>query len=309
MLDEKVMLKRLREKGAKTVLVQVPEGLKPRAAGISDSLMKNGIKSIISIEPCFGACDLRDKEARDLGCEAVLHIGHSDLGLKTAVPVIYDEYHVEFDPVISLRKNIRKLHGFKAIGLATTVQHVGSLGKARQFLEGEGHEVFIGRSKRLREGQILGCDFTSAEAIASKVDCYLFIGTGRFHPLGLVGRTDKPVFFLDIENGELKDLSPERERIEIRKRLRIEKARGLNRYAVYISTKQGQMNTKRAFQIRESLSNIGKDAFIITADGLTPDKIVGMGIEVLVNTACPRLYDDQKSFGVVILNPDDIDSL
>lgn len=309
MLDEKGILKNLREMKATTVLVQVPEGLKARAAGISDTLMENGIKSIISVEPCFGACDLRDREASDLGCDAVLHIGHSNLGLKTDVPVIFDEYHVEFDPVISLKKNLRKIHGFRAIGLVTTVQHVGSLKKARDFLKREGHEVFIGKSKKLREGQILGCDFSSAESIASKVDCFLYFGTGRFHPLGLVERTEKPVFFLDIENGEMNDLSPEKDKIEIRKRLRIEKARGMNRYAVFISTKQGQMNTKKAFQIRESLSNMGKDAFIISADRLTPDKIMGMGIEVLVNTACPRIYDDQKSFGVVILNPDDIDSL
>ncbi len=309
MLDEKGMLKKLNDAKAKTVLVQVPEGLKAGAAGITDTLLKNGIKSIIFVEPCYGSCDLRDKEAKDLGCDAVLHIGHSDLGLKTAVPVIYDEYHVEFDPVIPLKKSIRRLHGFSAIGLVTTVQHVGSLGKVKEYLESEGHRVFIGKSHNLREGQVLGCDFTSAESIASKVDCYLYYGSGMFHPLGLVEKTKQPVFFLDIENGELKDLSPEKDKMAIRRQMRIEKARGLNRYAIFISTKQGQMNTKRAFRIRESLANIGKDAFIIAADRLTPDMIIGMGFEVLVNTACPRIYDDQKSFGIVILNTDDIDSL
>ncbi|MBN2330675.1 MAG: diphthamide biosynthesis enzyme Dph2 [Candidatus Aenigmarchaeota archaeon] len=309
MLDEKGILRKLRGLKAKTVLVQMPEGLKARAAGISDHLSRNGIRSVISVEPCFGACDLRDKEAKDLGCDAVLHIGHSDFGLKTAVPVIFDEYRVEFDPVIPLKRGIRKLHPFRAIGLVTTVQHVGSLGKAVEYLRAQGHDVLTGKSKKLKDGQVLGCDFSSAESIASKVDCFLYMGTGRFHPLGLLERVDKPVFSLDIESGELHDMTGERDRLLVRKRMRIEKARGLNRFAVFISTKQGQMSRDSAFRIRESLSSIGKDAFIISADTLTPQKIMGMGIEVLVNTACPRIYDDQKSFGIVILNPDDIDSL
>ncbi len=309
MLDEKGVLSKLKKLHAKKVLVQVPEGLNPRAKGIAEMLEDNGIGCIVSVEPCFGACDLRDREAKQLGCDALLHIGHSDLGLHTVIPVVYEEYGLDFDPVTPLRKHMKKLRGFGSIGLVTTVQHTGSLAKARDFLAGAGHEVFIGKSRNLRPGQVLGCDFSSAKSIASKVDCFLFIGSGSFHYLGLAAMTEKPVFSLDIESGDMVRVPEGKGKLEIKRRMRIEKARGLKNFAIFVSNKPGQMNIGKANEAKKALLKLGKSACIISADRLTSEKIMGMGIDVLVNTACERIYDDQKALGVVILNPEDVKSL
>jgi len=306
MFDKKNMLSKLRKAKAKKVLIQVPEGLKTKVIEFSLWLEENGIEAIVSVEPCLGACDLRDREAKQLGCDVLLHIGHNDLGLHAAVPVIYEEYELDFDPVTLLKRNMKKLRSFNSIGLVTTTQYVGSLAKASMELEKNGHKVFVGRSARLQPGQVLGCDYSSAKSIASKVECFLFIGSGRFHPLGLVDRTEKPVFFLDIEAKEMTEISTQKTKIEISRQLRIEKASGLKNFGIFVSTKPGQIDIEKANEIKKVLLRLGKTAFIITADMLTPEKIMGIPIQVLVNTACPRIYDDQAMFGVVMLNPADV---
>ena len=83
----------------------------------------------------------------------------------------------------------------------------------------------------------------------------------------------------------------------------------MKNFGIFVSTKAGQLDIRKAVEIKKELESKGKHAFIITADTLTPEKIMGMGLEVLVNTACPRIYDDQLLFGLTILNPEDVSSL
>jgi 2-(3-amino-3-carboxypropyl)histidine synthase len=44
--------------GAKRVLIQLPEGLKPDATRIARGIERLGVLPIISANPCYGACDL-----------------------------------------------------------------------------------------------------------------------------------------------------------------------------------------------------------------------------------------------------------
>ena len=106
---------KLKRMGAKRILLQYPEGLKFKIQEIVKTLESKGFEVILSCEPCFGACDLRDTEAERLGCDTVLHIGHSSLGIKTEVPVVYWEYFFNVDPLPILEKEIKKLKKFKKI--------------------------------------------------------------------------------------------------------------------------------------------------------------------------------------------------
>ncbi len=301
-------LRELKKTKAKRIMLQVPEGLKTRIHDIADILEKEGYEVFSSVEPCFGACDIRDREAKILGCDAILHIGHSDFGLKTVVPVIYDEWSSDFDPTDILVKNIGRIK-FNKIGLLSSVQFLGALKIAKRFLDEAGKKAFIGSAGRLSPGQVLGCDYSSAQKVANDVECFLFIGSGRFHSDGLLNTEGKTVFYIDAENNMFSRIEPETEKNEVKRLMRIESARGKKRFAVFISSKPGQANAALAVQSREHLKSAGKDVLIITADMLTPEKIIGMGIEVLVNTACPRMYDDQKLFGVTVLNAKDAEEI
>ncbi len=91
--------------------------------------------------------------------------------------------------------------------------------------------------------------------------------------------------------------------------MRIEKAKDLRNFGVVISTKPGQKNLKSAESVKKRLKSLGKCAYTLVADQLTPEKLIGLKIDVLVNTACPRIKEDFEQFGKVILNPQDVELL
>ena len=75
----------------------------------------------------------------------------------------------------------------KKIGIVTTIQHRHKLKEVKKLLEKKGKKVFTA-------GIVLGCDVSNAKKIEKKVDAFLYIGTGEFHPLGIALETKKPVF-------------------------------------------------------------------------------------------------------------------
>lgn len=298
-------LNELKARGCRKVLLQIPEGLKTKAQEMSDILSGKGIEAVISVEPCFGACDLRDREAKALGCDAILHVGHSSLGVKADVPVIYEEYRRDFDPVPLLEKNLGQLP-YKSVGLVTTIQHIGSLDKAKSFLVKKGKAVHIGQPESARHpGQILGCDHSAALSVEKDVDCFLYIGSGLFHPLGLAEKTEKPVLFLDIESGELRDLSEERLKRQKIRAANLAKASMSVNFGILISTKGGQMRMKEAEQTKKALEAKEKRAWMLAADQFTPEKLMGLSIDCLVNCACPRITEDVSLFRKPMITPEE----
>ncbi len=295
------ILKMLRGGSVKRVLVQVPEGLKNGVQKLADFLEANAIETLISVEPCFGACDLRDIEAKALGCDALLHVGHAGMEIKAAVPVFYYEYYIDYD-FVPLLKMLMKQVRFRKICLVSTVQFLKSLESAGKFLKKNGFTVYIGRS-------VLGCDVSGAMRFERMVECYLFIGSGRFHPLSLQEKTGKPVLFLDIEKRTLEDLSEENDGMKIRRGLRIEKAAGMKVFGILVSTKPGQIRLKKALELKKKLLNAGKIAYILAGDCFTAEKLLGIKTDVLVNTACPRLREDYEHFNKVILSMEEVDAL
>lgn len=309
-MDMENLTEKIKISGAKKVFVQLPEGLKPRALDIVKAVEKSGAAVILGCDPCYGACDLRDKQAKALGCDLLLHIGHSSFGLNTELPVIYYPYEIETDFIPHLKKHIDKLEKYKKISILTTIQFAKALGPAKTFLEKRGKEVlFAKHAKSGVEGVLLGCDCSAALPLEEQVDCFIFIGSGKFHPLGLARKTNKPVISLDIETGELNDFSKEKLRLEKVKAFHISQAREATIFGILVSVKPGQFFLEKAEKIKRQLEESGKDTFILAMDEISPSKIAGMPIEVLVNCACPRLDEDFSLFKKPILNPEDIQQI
>jgi 2-(3-amino-3-carboxypropyl)histidine synthase len=89
---EKSRLKReVRRHGARKVLLQLPEGLKPESPQLAAAVEEAGAQAVISGDPCYGACDLALNEAETLGADLIVHYGHSPmLNLpRTAMPAVY----------------------------------------------------------------------------------------------------------------------------------------------------------------------------------------------------------------------------
>jgi len=65
---------KIKKEKAKTVCIQLPEGLKPKAKEIADKLEKETkAKILIWIGSCFGACDVPDVKA-----DLLIQWGHSE---------------------------------------------------------------------------------------------------------------------------------------------------------------------------------------------------------------------------------------
>ncbi|MFA5887324.1 MAG: diphthamide synthesis protein [Candidatus Nanoarchaeia archaeon] len=72
-LELERVAKEIRKKNVKTVCIQLPDGLKPKATEIADYLQKNTkAKILIWAGSCFGACDIPNANA-----DLLIQWGHS----------------------------------------------------------------------------------------------------------------------------------------------------------------------------------------------------------------------------------------
>ena len=289
-------------KETRKVLIQLPEGLKPKSKEILDELVSLGFEPIISADPCFGACDLKF-----LDDAITLHIGHSKM--LDLEPVVYWEYRYDVDPWPSIKKNLGSVKE-ERIGLLTNVQHIGFINRVKKELEDRGKTVFIGDPgpKARYPGQILGCDPGSALSIASNVDAFIFFGSGIFHPLIAAYYTRKPVYAIDPFSGEVRVVTWEK--MEKERGLRISKAMNARSFGVVMSSKPGQYLPDVAEKIIKKARDSGFKAGLIILDNIYPDELDYLGFDAYIITACPRIViDDWKNYKSPILLPDEFYAL
>jgi len=303
------LIKKIKEKNPRRVFIQLPEGLITKAQEIESLLGKEGIESFVSLEPCYGACDLRDCEAERLGCDLLVHIGHSDFGLKSKVPVLYYEWRINFDPVPILEKNMEKLKPYNNIGLVSSVNFLDSLEKAKEYLESNGKVCFLGKGeKTVYPGQILGCDPSAGLKIEKNVDAFVFVGSGVFHPLGLALKVSKPVFLVNAEKKDL--VKVEKDKFVRQMYAAQGNAKDAQKFGILISTKPGQVQLDLARGIKKKFESEGKKAYMFTMDNISPDKLMGLDVDCYVNCACPRIaIENRTSFDKPILNPDELEEI
>jgi len=73
-LELEKAVKEIKKTKAKNVLIQLPDGLKPKATEISSFLEKNTNANIlIYLDSCFGACDIPN-----LNVDLLIQWGHSE---------------------------------------------------------------------------------------------------------------------------------------------------------------------------------------------------------------------------------------
>ncbi len=185
-------------------------------------------------------------------------------------------------------KNIDKLP--QKIGLATTVQFVDQINNVKKQLKEK--RVLVGKGKQKYKAQILGCDVSAAEKIKDKVNAFLYIGTGQFHPivLGLLG---KDVYILNPMNGKITKLDKKKiENYKKRKKGAMIKFLSSKNIGVLISTKLGQKYSFKKLEFLERKYKDKKFYFFIT-DNIDVNQLQNFSfIDAWVNTSCPRLEED-----------------
>jgi 2-(3-amino-3-carboxypropyl)histidine synthase len=290
--------------GAKRVLIQLPEGLKPEAPRLAKIVEKFGALPIVSADPCYGACDLATVEAESLGVDLIVHYGHSKLLKYERVPTIYVEARATMNVNAAVEKALPMLENWQKIGLTTTVQHVQTLDDVREILLRAGKTVVIGDAGRLNyPGQVIGCDYSNAKSIANDVEAFLFIGGGKFHALGVALSTSKPTIVADPYEKRAYSVDKEAEKIIKQRWASIEEAKKAKVFAVLVGLKPGQKKLEEALNVKKKLEESGKTACLFVAKEVTPEVLMEFPtVEAYVNTACPRVsLDDASKFQKPVL--------
>jgi 2-(3-amino-3-carboxypropyl)histidine synthase len=199
-----------------------------------------------------------------------------------------------------LKKTLKKLSPYKKIGLLTTSQHLHELGSVKKYFEENEKEAVIG-------GQILGCNAKKAEKIQDQVEAFLFIGSGRFHPAALLALY-KPVFTANPYTLEVAEITKEeRMRAKKKQKARIMRAIEAQNWGILVSTKSSQQNLKKALKIKTKIEDAGKKAILFAGEEINPQRLIGYKIDAWINTACPRIVEDE--FDKPVLNPDELETI
>ena len=132
--EEETIRKEITKLGAKRVLLQLPEGLKPEGPRLAHIVEKSDALPIISADPCYGACDLAVNEAESLGVDLIVHFGHAVFFKQDRVPTIYVEARAKVSVDEAVKKSLPLLSMYNKVGLATSVQHLQMLNQAKEIL-------------------------------------------------------------------------------------------------------------------------------------------------------------------------------
>ena len=295
--EEERIKQEITKLGAKRVLLQLPEGLKPEGPRLAKIIEKTGALPIISADPCYGACDIATAEAEHLGIDLILHFGHAKLVKHEQVPTVYVEARATVTVDDAVEKSVPLLSKWDKIGLATTVQHVQALDDAREILVRAGKTVVIGDAGRMNySGQVSGCDYSNVRSIANDVEAFLFIGGGRFHALGIALSTSKPTIIADPYEKRAYSIDDEAQKILKQRWACIAEAEHAKTLGVIVGLKPGQKRLDDALKIKEIAEKNGKAAFLLAIREILPESLMEFPtVDAYVNTACPRISLDAPS--------------
>ncbi|WP_336036751.1 diphthamide biosynthesis enzyme Dph2 [Halobacterium yunchengense] len=284
------------ERDAEKVGLQFPEGLKRRAPMVADDLrelLPEDTRVLISGQPCYGACDLDTYMMRRT--DVFVHFGHSPM--KESEKIIYVPLFSNVDVEPIMEQSLEELE-VGDVGLVTTAQHMNLFEDMKAWLSDRGFDVHTrkGDDRLTHEGQVLGCNYASADIDADQV---LYVGGGKFHPLGLaMEHPEKKVVIADPVNNTVS--VADTEKFMKQRYATVHKAMSADTWGVIFCTKIGQGRWDQANEIVEN----NDDAYLITMDEVTPDRLRNFDVDAFVNTGCPRITtDDGPQFHKPMLTP------
>ncbi|HTW77839.1 MAG TPA: diphthamide biosynthesis enzyme Dph2 [Thermoplasmata archaeon] len=288
------------------VVLQVPAGLVRGASDLAAEMReKTGSTVVLATRPCFGACDVPSGDEAPRADLAVV-LGHAPIpNMDLVRPTFFVEMREPGGDPTALASIVEAAGLPARLGLVASVQHLDLVPALADALRATGRSVRIGSGDRrlAYAAQALGCNYTGAEAVAPDVDAFVFLGTGRFHPLGLALAVDRPVWSLDPLQSTLEP-PLDRGALIRRRQLTVATARDARRWGILVSTFAGQNRTPTALALQQRAIAHGREAEILVFDRLDPRDLEGRSLDAYVNTACPRIaLDDGELYPRPMLTP------
>jgi 2-(3-amino-3-carboxypropyl)histidine synthase len=321
---------RLRNENVSRLALQFPEGLLLYATTLADifKAFVPTIKDVVILgDVTYGACCVDDYAATALGCDFLVHYGHSCLvpvsmttckTLYVFVDILFDEEHL----VQSIRKNFP--NRTDKIALAGTIQFASAIGKVRETLR-PFYECFdVGRTKPLSPGEVLGCTAPSLEdgeifgAKKSDLmeggekkahDAIVFIADGRFHlEAMMIANPNVPAYRYDPYERVLTREYYDHVGMQNVRKSMILRAKKAKKFGLILGTLGRQGNPAVLDRLERLFESRNKETVVFLISEISPERIASLsksgGVDAFVQVACPRLSIDWgEAFVVPVLTP------
>lgn len=305
-------IKTLKKSKAKKVILQIPEGLKPRAIELAAEIEeKAGVKVFVFTDPCFGACDLPLKEKELLKADFIVHVGHNEFMAAQKTIYVPATYEIPKKIIKKTTKKIvsklRKLK-IKKVILLTTINFYPYLKIIKETLEKKGFQTITSKGLRTKPGQMLGCDSSSGTKKKEKVQGLVFLGDGVFHPIAVALTVSKPLIMANLLQGKISVFSEKQKDSYVRQRITaIARAKESKVFGILVTTKIGQMRTAKAEKLKKIIELHNRKAFLLAGDMLTEENMLGIKVDCFVCTGCPRIaVDDGRHWKKPVVNPQEL---
>ena len=179
------------------------------------------------------------------------------------------------------------LKPYRKVAVTATIQFNHRVNEVVNALKG--HEV-------VTAPPVLGC-----KALIPESDCTVIITTGVFHAVKVALTTLKPVFILS-PNG-VEKLDDKLINTFLKKQaVRISRVLDAKIIGVLVSTKSGQNHESLAHEIIKKLESSGREAYLFVANDLSPSQLNDFPVDAWINTACPRIAEDEFDKPIVNWN-------
>jgi len=309
------------------VALQMPEGLLMYATVIADALKRLAAPVLqdVSIlgDVTYGACCVGDLDGQALGCQLLIHYGHSCLVpiQHTAIPCLYVFVEIQMDIphlVECLDTTLQEQFMFASsagssstndetkgddprkphIYILGTVQFRHALMEAKDMLMTQKHykHVSVPQVKPLSPGEVLGCTSPKLHQHTTHKAIVCFVADGRFHlESTLISNPHINKFYRYDPYG--KTMTEESYDHDAMKSIRYkasQAAKTAKTFGVILGTLGRQGNPAIVRQIQAQLKQHQRRSFIMLLSEITPAKLQLFGdkVDAWVQVACPRLSVD-----------------
>lgn len=193
---------------------------------------------------------------------------------------------------VDLSGILKKIKLKGKIGLVAAVQYIHTLEEVQKHIPNS-----------IIAGQVLGCNAAQPYKVKDKVDSFLYIGSGRFHPIAVALITKKPVYIANPITSEFSEIS-QKEIEDYQKKKKGKQLMFLSakKIGILVSMKPIQQLYQKALELKQKLKD--KESFIFVTNTFDAPQFENFNdIDCWINTACPRIE------GKNIINLEDLPKL
>ncbi|KAJ1978193.1 Diphthamide biosynthesis protein 1, partial [Dimargaris xerosporica] len=266
----------IRKNDAKMVALQFPEGILIYACLISDILERFcNVETVVMGDVTYGACCIDDFTAKHLGCDFMVHYGHSCLVPVnvTSIKTLYVFVEIGIDTAHFVETVLYNFDPGTRLTVVGTIQFVASIQQCRGELE-KAYTVHIPQAKPLSPGEILGC---TAPKLKDQ-DAIVYLGDGRFHLESImIANPDIPAYRYDPYSKKFTQEYYEHEEMHTLRRSAIEAAKGAKKVGLILGTLGRQGSPTVMKELEQQLQARGIAYMVVLLSEIFPDKLAQFG--------------------------------